>query len=222
MRRKKTVFAELLLEWWSKNKRDYPWRRTRNPYSILIAEIFLRKTTAKQVEKIYNLFLKQYPEAESLVEADKSQLEKLLKPLGMEHKRAEVLKKFAVTVKEAYNGKIPSELQKLLKLPGVGMYSANAVLSFVHSKDAPLLDTNFIRVIRRVFAVVPKKLRARDDKKLWEFAQSLIPAGKSREFNLAVLDFAALVCTARSPKCSLCPIISICSDYKHSSSQSAD
>jgi A/G-specific adenine glycosylase len=207
-------FVKLLLEWWHKNKRDYPWRHARDPYSILIAEMLLRKTTAQQVERIYNLFLARYPTPEALAEADENQLKKLLEPLGMEYKRAGLLKKFGLTVKEVYNGIIPSDPQELLKLPGVGMYAANAVLSFVHSKDVPLLDTNFIRIVQRVFGARSEKSRARSDRKMWEFAQSLIPMGKSKDFNLAVLDFGALVCTAKRPKCVVCPINEICNHYK--------
>jgi len=212
----KELFSKLILEWWHKHKRDYPWRCTDDPYFILIAEMLLRKTTAQQVEKIYNTFLSKYPSPEILAEADEDYLKELLRPLGMEHKRAELLKKFGLTVKEVYNGEIPSEIEELLKLPGVGMYAANAVLSFVYSKDLPLLDTNFIRVIQRVFGIKSEKTRARDDKKLWEFAQKLIPPGDSKHFNLAVLDFAALVCRAKNPKCNLCVMKEICNYYKGS------
>ena len=215
MHDKKREFIRLLLNWWKKNKRDFPWRHTKDPYSILIAEMLLRKTTAKQVEKIYVQFLTKYPDPNSLADADKkNDLEELLKPLGMEHKRAELLKRFGLYIIEKYNGEIPMELEKLLELPGVGMYAANAVLSFTCSKDVPLLDTNFIRVINRVFGIKSQKSRARDDKKIWEFAKTLIPQSNSKNFNLAILDFAALVCRVNKPKCSECPIRNICFYYK--------
>jgi len=211
---KKDQFIKLLLDWWKDNKRDFPWRHTEDPYSILIAEMLLRKTTAKQVEKIYDQFLTIYPAPNSLADADKNELKKLLEPLGMEHKRAELFKTFGLYVKEKYGGKVPLEPEELLKLPGIGMYATNAVLSFACSKDVPLLDTNFIRVVYRVFGIKSKKLRARDDEKMWEFAKTLIPKGNSKSFNLAVLDFAALVCRAKKPKCSECPIRDICFYYK--------
>ncbi len=214
MQNKKNQFIRLLLDWWEKNKRDFPWRHTKDPYSILIAEMLLRKTTAKQVEKIYSQFLSLYPDPNSLANADINDLKELLKPLGMEHKRAELLKRFGLYIKEKYDGEIPLELEKLLELPGVGMYAANAVLSFTSSKNVPLLDTNFIRVIYRVFGIKSQKSRARDDRKIWEFAETLIPHGNSKNFNLAILDFAALVCRAKKPKCSECPIRNICLYYK--------
>jgi A/G-specific adenine glycosylase len=215
MHSKKGLFADLLLKWWRKNKRDFPWRHTKDPYSVLVAEMLLRKTTAQQVERLYSSFLAMYPNPKMLAEADKKNLEILLRPLGMERKRAELFKKFGLAVEEKHNGKIPSELCGLLKLPGVGMYAANAVLSFSYSKDVPLLDTNFIRVVQRVFGVKSQKPRPREDKKMWSFAQSLIPPGNSRNFNLAVLDFAALMCKARKPKCESCPIKVVCSYYKN-------
>lgn len=213
---KKNLFINLLLKWWAKNRRDFPWRFTKDPYSILIAEMLLRKTTAKQVEKIYPRFLVKYPNPHSLSVADKRELEELLKPLGMEHTRAEMFKKFGLTVEEKYGGQIPSNPEELLKLPGVGMYATNAVLSFAYSKDVPLVDTNFIRIIHRVFGIKSQKSRARNDKKLWKFAQSLIPEGNSKNFNLAILDFAAIVCRAKAPKCHVCPIKNenICSYFK--------
>ena len=210
MHEKKTEFVKLLLNWWEKNKRSFPWRNTNDPYSVLIAEMLLRKTTAKQVEKIYCKFLSLYPNIDSLKNADENNLKELLKPLGIEHNRAKLLKKFSLYVKEKHNGKIPLELKKLLEIPGVGKYAANAVLSFICSKNAPLLDTNFIRVIYRVFGIKSQKTRARDDKKLWEFAETLIPSGNSKNFNLAVLDFGALVCKAKKPNCQECLIKNIC------------
>lgn len=210
---RKELFVKLLLEWWNENKRDFPWRHAKDPYSILIAEMLLRKTTAQQVEKIYAKFLDRYPNPTALAEAEEDELKELLKPLGMEHKRAELLKKFGQTIRELYNSRIPTDPQKLLKLPGVGMYATNAVLCFACSKDVPLLDTNFIRVIQRVFGIKSQKSRARDDNKMWEFAKSLIPQGKSKYFNLAILDFAAQICTAKKQKCLACPVRGICIYY---------
>ena len=192
MHDKRGLITRIFLEWWNKHKRDFPWRYTKDPYSILIAEMLLRKTTAKQVEKIYDEFLAKYPNPKSIAEADKNELKEMLKPLGMEHKRAELFKKLGTSVEEKHNGQIPLELEELLKLPGVGMYAANAVLSFACSKDVPLLDTNFIRVIQRVFGIKSEKSRARDDRKLWEFAKTLIPSGSSKNFNLAVLDLSLI------------------------------
>jgi len=212
--RKKEAIGDLLLKWWTKNKRRFPWRRRKKPYAVLIAEMLLRKTTAKQVEKIYVDFLKKFPNPKSLSDADKNDLKEMLNPLGMENHRAELFKKFGKTIVNDFKGRIPKTEKELFKLPGVGQYAINAVLSFSYNRDVPMVDTNFIRVIERVFSLKSSKMRARNDSKIWEFAGKLIPAGKSREFNLAVLDFAAVVCKQRNPECVVCPLTSICDFFK--------
>jgi A/G-specific adenine glycosylase len=206
----KLVFADLLLKWWKDNKRDLSWRRTNCPYSVLVAELLLKKTTAVQVARVYDKILGAYPSPEALCSADRHELGELLKPLGMSHRRTDILVKLGCALVREYNGEVPLDRKELLKLPGVGPYTANAVLVLIQSEELPLLDTNFIRIIQRVFRIESSKSRARSDEKLWRFAGTLIPQGKGRKFNLAVLDFAALVCTARNPKCESCPVKTLC------------
>jgi len=208
--RTEKTFSRLLLKWWGKNKRTFPWRLRRDPYAVLIAEMLLRKTTAKQVEKVYEDFISRYPSPPALSEADMDGPSNILTPLGMEHKRAELFIRLGRAIQDNPGGRIPSTEKALLKLPGVGQYAANAVLSFSHGRKVPMVDTNFIRVIQRVFGLTSSKARARNDKQLWEFAEKLVPRRRSREFNLAVLDFAALICKYGNPQCGKCPIISIC------------
>lgn len=210
----KTNFSKHLLKWWKKNKRDFPWRRTKNPYAVLVAEMLLRKTTALQVERIYNNFISKFPNPKALSNTNENKLKNFLKPLGMEYRRAKLPIELGKTLMETHNGKVPSNQEDLLKLPGVGLYSANAVMSFCHGQNAPTVDTNFIRVIQRVFGLKSKRARARDDGNVWKFAQVLVPKGKSRNFNLAVLDFAAKICKPRNPKCDSCPLNDDCLFYK--------
>lgn len=206
----KKIIGNLLLEWWKNNKRTFSWRRTSRPYNVLVAEMLLRKTTAQQVEEEYRGFIKKYPTPKVLSEAQESELSDRLRPLGMEHKRSQLFLKFGKTIMKEFKGRVPSTKKELLKLPGVGLYATNAVLSFSQNKDVPLVDTNFIRIIDRVFGFKSEKSRARNDKKIWEFATILVPKGRSREFNLAVLDFAAILCKAQKPKCDICPIVNYC------------
>lgn len=206
----KKIIGNLLLEWWEKNKRKFSWRRTSRPYNVLIAEMLLRKTTAKQVEEEYRGFIKKYPNPKVLSKAEESELSDRLRPLGMEYMRAKLFLKFGKAIMREFKGRVPSTEKKLLKLPGVGQYATNAVLSFSHNKNVPMVDTNFIRFIERVFGLRSKKSRARNDTDIWEFASMLIPDGKSREFNLAVLDFAAILCKTQKPRCDICPIINYC------------
>jgi A/G-specific adenine glycosylase len=208
------AFSKRLLTWWHKNKRDFPWRRTNDPYSVLIAEMLLRKTTAQQVNGLYEALISKYPDVQSLSEADEDELRDMIKRLGMEHKRAKLLKEVSSVILENYKGVIPSAQKELLQLPGIGLYAANAVLSFSHAQDVPMVDTNFVRVVERVFGFKSSRTRARDDKQIWEFAERLVPKGRSKEFNLAVIDFAASVCGARVPKCEVCPLTSVCVFFK--------
>lgn len=210
----KKIIGNLLLEWWENNKRTFSWRRSCKPYNVLIAEMLLRKTTAKQVEEEYRGFIKKYPNPKLLSKAEESELSNHLRPLGMEYKRAKLFLKFGKAIMREFKGRVPSTKEELLKLPGVGLYSTNAVLSFSQNKDVPLVDTNFIRIIDRIFGFKSEKSRARNDKKIWEFATMLIPKGKSKEFNLAALDFAAVLCKSKNPKCDMCPLIKYCVFHK--------
>lgn len=206
----KEKFAELLLEWWKLNKRDFPWRRTNDPYVILISEMLLRKTTAKQVNAIFEKFFAKFPDVKMLAKGRVEEIKKLIKPLGMEHKRATLLTKLSNELLESHMGVVPASQDELLRLPGVGRYSANAVLCFAHGKDVPLVDVNAIRVFQRVFSFKSQKRRIKDDTTFWEFVAETIPKGKAREFNLAVIDFAHEVCRPKKPKCTMCPLRVIC------------
>lgn len=206
----KKLFKTKLLIWWKKNKRDFSWRNTNNAYELIIAEIMLRKTTSQQVSKLYDTFIEIYPSPFILKNAVNEDLVNLLKPLGMEKIKAETLIKFATVVVENFNGEIPLNTKELLSLPGIGKYSANALLSLICNESAPMVDTNFIRILERLFNYKSAKSRAREDIEVWEFAKTIIPENKSGDFNLAILDFAALICTARLPKCKECFFTDFC------------
>lgn len=213
METKKNEFISKLLTWHCLTHPSFPWRETSDPYKILVAEIFLRKTTRRQVKGIYTQFFMKYPNARALSKADINTIRNVIRPLGMEFMRATALKKIADIIIHKYNGKVPRSREKLLELPHVGPYIANAVMCFAYDKDHALLDTNIIRVINRVFSYKPAKKRPRDDNRMWEFVCTLMPPGRARDFNLAILDFAASICLPRNPKCSSCLLAHIC-DYK--------
>lgn len=205
----KKEFSHKLLEWWSENKQGFPWRNTRDPYLILVAEVLLRKTTAKQVERIYDSFLNVYPTSKALSRATEEKLRRLLSPLGMEHIRAKLFIKLADAI-VSHDGKIPRSEEDLRALPGVGEYSANAVLCLAYGKNVPMVDTNAVRVVQRVFNFASSKARAKDDPYLWDFVRDLIPAYRARDFNLAVIDFAHKVCKPKNPHCYSCPLKALC------------
>lgn len=208
-------FAEGILEWYKQNKRDYLfWRNTKNPYYILVSEMMLQKTTVKQVQNVIHKFIERFPTPRDLVNASIREIEELITPLGMQHKRAVRYRKWALIVVEKFDGQIPDSAEELISLPGIGPYIANSVLCLAFGKEVPLLDTNIIRILERVFDIKSSKARARIDKKLWDFIRSITPSGKSKDINLALLDFGALVCTAKNPKCPICSINEICVAFK--------
>jgi A/G-specific adenine glycosylase len=211
---KRQLFGYNLLLWRQKNNPDsiFPWRNTDDPYEILVTECLLKKTNRTQVANIWAQFVEHFPDVYSLKKSDKRSLKKIIKPLGMMNIRADMLKNLAQKIIENYNGEIPETKEELLKLPGVGSYVANAVLSFAFNKDVSMIDTNIMRVLHRVFSLNSEMARARSDKKIWEFAENLPPTGTGRNFNLAILDFAGMVCKSKNPKCKECIMNKMC-DY---------
>ena len=208
---KKEHFAEKMIKWYQNEGRSFPWRNTKNTFHILISEMMLQKTDSKKVLVVYPSFIRKYPTPKRLAQANINTLKKEIRLLGISD-RARRLKATAKTILLLHRGKVPSDRTQLLGLLGVGDYIANAVLCFAFSQDVPLLDTNIIRVIKRVFSVESNKKRARTDKELWQFAAGLIPKGRASGYNRGLLDFAATICTARNSKCPVCPISDIC-DY---------
>lgn len=209
---KERQFISILLEWFASNRRDFPWRRTKDPYKILIAEVMLQRTKADQVVPTYESFLKRYPDPHTLSEASVAELKAEIFSLGLE-KRAEGLKKLAEQLIEEHGGKIPSTKDSLVKLHGVGNYIANAILCHSFGVDVPTVDANFARLLVRVFSLKPKH-PAQKDKRIWAFAESLmlLVRGRARVLNLAILDLASKICTPQKPSCRICPLESVC-DY---------
>ncbi|RCW81653.1 A/G-specific DNA-adenine glycosylase [Halanaerobium sp. DL-01] len=209
-----TTFQNNILIWWGNNKRIFPWRETRDPYKILCSEILLQQTNAEKVVQVYNKIISDYPEPADLSEAETADLEEIIKPLGL-LKRAGRLKKIAAEITQKYDGIIPADKKALIKLPGVGNYTANAVMCFAFEKQVGVLDTNTIRILARVFDIKSDKARPRNDKNLQNQLNKVIPKNKSKIFNYALLDFAALICTAENPNCGKCVISRICFSYSN-------
>ena len=207
---KKEEFVKILLAWHAENKRTFSWRETKNPFHIFIAEIMLQKTDVTKVSKVYDKFIKKYPTSQVLASAELDELRKELALLGI-HKRAERLKRAAEKIVLEYGGVVPSKKEELLKFPGVGEYIANAVLSFAFNKDVPIVDTNIIRLFERVFGIKSSKSRPRNDRIIWEFASQLVPKGRCKEYNQALLDLAASFCKCKNPHSDICPENILCS-----------
>jgi A/G-specific adenine glycosylase len=205
-------FVSSLLEWAKTNIRSFPWRKTNDPYKILIAEIMLQRTKAEQVLPIYESFVEKYPDLSSLSRASESEIREEITSLGLA-KRAQGLNKLVKQLLEEYSGQIPNSKDKLLNLHWVGNYIANAILCHAFGEDVPTVDANFSRVLVRVFSLKAKP-PVQKDKQVWSLAEKLMPLAKGygRTFNLAILDLASGICTPKKPFCETCPLNAIC-DY---------
>jgi A/G-specific adenine glycosylase len=194
------------MRWFRRNGRDLPWRRTRDPYHVLVSEVMLQQTQVSRVEGYYHRFLDTYPTLHDLASAPASAVRESWDGLGY-YRRAANLQKLAQQVVTEHNGVMPSDPGELRRLPGVGRYTAGAVASFAFERRAAAVDTNVARVIRRAFHP-----RTRTEKRIWETAEALLPR-RGRDawtFNQAIMELGALVCTARVARCGECPVSGVC------------
>jgi A/G-specific adenine glycosylase len=209
---KKVTFATRLLRWGKENRRDFSWRREIDAFHILVAEIMLQRTGAQQVEPVYRRFIAKYPSVHSLASAPLEEVLDDIRSLGLAYRGAR-LKQIADAIKTEFGGKVPDGENELLSLPGIGKYVANAVQCFAFKKDVPLVDSNVLRVLGRVFSVksIPDSHRRLE---IWNFMSDMIPKGGAKEFNLSLLDFAGILCTPKTPHHEVCPMRGICDFHK--------
>jgi len=208
---RKTGLQEALLKWFESEKRDFPWRHTTNPFKILVAEKLLQQTRATAaVVQTYHELVASYPTPSALARAPLSDLERIIRPLGLVF-RAKQLRAMAEELVARHAGAVPSSYTELMELTGVGEYCALAVLSFAFGEDVPVVDTNVGRFLYRLYDI-RQPFPANPSRKRWlhEVAAKLVPPGRSRAFNLAVLDLCAEVCTKPDPKCGACPVQEFC------------
>ena len=206
----KRNFRARLLKWYAQHGRDLPWRKTEEPYHILVSEIMLQQTQVERVLPKYGEWLAKYPTMEELAEAPLTEVKKTWYPLGY-NIRPIRLHSIAKESVAHYGGTLPKDSERLQDFKGIGRYTAGAIRAFAFREDAPILDTNVMRVLHRVFVGKgdPKKHKS----VLWDLSEAMIPKGKGYDFNQALMDFGALMCTARDPYCLLCPMKKICKTY---------
>jgi A/G-specific adenine glycosylase len=205
-------FRKRVIAWYEESgDKHLPWRKVKDGWAVLVASLFLRKTTVAQVAKMYERFLKRFPSPQSLLSAEEGEVAEIIRPLGI-HQRTRQLRELAKVLVERFEGKVPCSREELKKLPGVGGYIAAEVLLRVCNQPEPLLDRNMIRVIERVFGVKSARKRPHTDPELWSFARGLVPKDpeEAEKFNFGVLDFARKVCRARSPRCTECFVADLC------------
>ena len=207
-------FGRRLREWFLANGRDLPWRRTRDPYRVLVSELMLQQTQVARVLERYQGFLERFPTLESVAQSRPARVMEAWAGLGY-YARARNLHALARTITTDV-GTLPSDPTELRRLPGIGAYTAGAVASFAYERRAPLVDTNVARVLRRVFAPRLDARTTRGQRTLWAIAAAVLPrTGRATwTHNQALMELGALVCTARVARCEVCPVRAICRSAK--------
>jgi A/G-specific adenine glycosylase len=206
------AFQRRLLAWYAAHGRDLPWRRTRDPYRVLVSEIMLQQTQVDRVLPKYREFLARYPSLRRLARAPVDEVRRLWYPLGYNARPAR-LHGIACESVARYGGRLPASREALRELPGIGRYTAAAVLAFAYGRDEAILDTNVRRVLTRVFLGPRRTRRLRGDRALWDLAAHLVPAGRGYDFNQALMDFGATWCTPRRARCAPCPMRGFCASH---------
>jgi A/G-specific adenine glycosylase len=196
-------FSKSLIHWYLQNKRDLPWRNTIDPYFIWLSEIMLQQTRVAQGLPYFLRFTEAFPTIFDLAKADEEQVLKLWQGLGY-YSRARNLHKTAQQVAFEYNGEFPISYAELLKLKGIGEYTAAAIASFAYNESVPVVDGNVYRVLSRYFEVETDIASSGAKKEFTQLAAELLPAGEANLFNQAIMEFGALQCVPKNPDCANC------------------
>jgi A/G-specific adenine glycosylase len=205
-------FRRRLLAWYRANGRDLPWRRTDDPYHILVSEVMLQQTQVDRVLPKYHEWLDRYPSLTALASADEDEVARTWRPLGynIRPRRLHAIARESVT---RYGGELPSDAETLLSFKGIGEYTAGAIRSFAFGQRAAILDTNVARVLFRVFVARGDPRAHAMRKRLWALSEALVPRKHVFDFNQGLMDFGATVCTARKPRCETCPMTRSCRSF---------
>ncbi len=204
--------SKKLLAWFQQNARDLPWRRTRNLYAIWISEVMLQQTQVATVVPYFERFLRRFPDVASLATADEHDVLRLWEGLGY-YRRARQLHAAAKQITSEHNGQFPTSIDAVRLLPGIGRYTAGAILSIGLDQPLPILEANTIRVLSRLAAYRGDVHSAAGRQRLWEIAESILPTSNCGAFNQALMELGSEICTPRSPSCNLCPVVALCAAH---------
>jgi A/G-specific adenine glycosylase len=202
-------FRKRLDRWFLLNSRPMPWRQTTDPYKILVSETMLQQTQVATATAYYERFIRRFPTVRSLAYARPSSVMKQWEGLGY-YSRARNLHRAAKDVVRRFDGRIPDDRAALQSLPGIGRYTAGAVLSIAYGVRAAVLDGNVIRVLARVFRVTDNVRRPDVLERLWDTAESLLPRTQVRRHNEALMELGAVICSPKRPNCAACPVAAFC------------
>jgi A/G-specific adenine glycosylase len=202
-------FRRRLLDWYRRNGRNLPWRDTRDPYRILVSEVMLQQTQVDRVLPKYHEWLEKFPTLEALAAAAEDDVNQTWRPLGynIRPRRLHAIARESVA---RYGGELPGDEATLRSFKGIGAYTAGAVLSFAFGQRAAILDTNVARVLFRIFVARGDPKGHSTRRHLWAISECLVPAREAFDFNQALMDFGAMVCVARNPRCLVCPMNKMC------------
>jgi A/G-specific adenine glycosylase len=203
------AFHRDLAAWYRIHHRDLPWRRTKDPYAIVVSEFMLQQTQVKTVLPYYDRWLKKFPNWRALAQAQPEAVLKTWEGLGY-YTRARNLHRLAQAVVENHHGVLPDDPAVLLTLPGIGRYTAGAIASIAFDRRAAVLDGNVLRVFARVFACSDNISQPAVQKEFWQLAEDLLPPSDCSQHNQALMELGALLCTPRQPQCLLCPLRLVC------------
>lgn len=212
-------FSAALLRWFSQHRRNLPWRsEPRDPYRVWLSEVMLQQTQVNTVIPYYERWLRRFPTLSSLASAPASAVLKKWEGLGY-YARARNLHRAARVVMREYGGHIPTNVELLRNLPGIGRYTAGAIASLAFNQDEPAVDGNVARVLARFFTIHGDVRKRTTVELLWFLSKSLIPQGQAGAFNEALMDLGALICIPLEPKCHICPLSRHCSAYANGNPQ---
>lgn len=203
------TFQNYMIYFFKNSGRIFPWRYSRDPYKVLVSEIMLQRTRAKHVVDPFIKLILKYKTIDELANADPEYIHAVFKRLGLMN-RAELLLNIAREISDKYSGKIPKSREKLLALKGIGDYTCNAILCFGFNKPYAIVDSNVVRLFERYFGIKPPSKIPNRYKNIWDFADEILPNKDYVEYNYGLLDFAAMVCKAGTPKCDSCEIRNYC------------
>jgi A/G-specific adenine glycosylase len=203
-----SAFRRSLVSWYRKNARDLPWRRTRDPYAILVSEFMLQQTQVATVIPYYNEWLRRFPDFAALAAASEHDVLHAWQGLGY-YARARNLRATAIAIVAKHRGSFPRDLESIRDLPGIGRYTANAVATFAFDQPVPIVEANIARVLSRLFDVQTPIDTSAGREQLWSAAAQLLPRTQAGRHNAALMELGALVCTTR-PKCHSCPVRTFC------------
>ncbi|MGZ3645915.1 MAG: A/G-specific adenine glycosylase [Ktedonobacteraceae bacterium] len=201
-----------LLRWYAAEHRDLPWRSTHDSYAILVSEIMLQQTQVQRVLPKYEQFLTAFPSLANLAAASTADVISVWIPLGY-NMRAVRLQSIARQVMNEFDGKLPDTIEELLRLKGIGRYTAGAIACFAFLQQVAMVDTNIHRVLHRVFLGTDLSEPGLTDDQRLIFAELVLPDGKAYDWNQALMDLGATICTSANPQCSRCPLQDVCKTY---------